>query len=97
MMNKLLTLLAATTLPVTCLAPELFAQSSEGEQVIAVLDMNTIEWENYDREACARMLGREGHISLEVHNNNFNHWLGKDRWWPGAVVRWRNIYIRELD
>ena len=64
---------------------------------IAVLDMNAITWENYDAEACAEMLGRKGHISLEVHNNNFNHWLGKDRWWPGAVVRWKNIYIRELD
>lgn len=64
---------------------------------IAVLDMNAIEWENYDAEACSEMLGRQGHISLEVHNNNFNHWLGKDRWWPGAVVRWRNIFVRELD
>ncbi|MBG86374.1 MAG: hypothetical protein CMO80_05670 [Verrucomicrobiales bacterium] len=64
---------------------------------IAVLDMNAIEWENYDKEACARMMGRKGHISLEVHDNNFNHWLGNDRWWPGAVVRWKNIFIRELD
>jgi 3-keto-disaccharide hydrolase len=64
---------------------------------IAVLEMNDLEWENYDKEACAKMLGRKGHISLEVHNNNFNHWLGKDRWWPGAVVRWKNIYIRELE
>lgn len=64
---------------------------------IAVLDMNELEWENYDKEACAKMLGREGHISLEVHNNNFNHWLGKDRWWPRAVVRWKNIFVRELD
>ena len=64
---------------------------------IAVLDMSTVEWENYDAEACAKLQGRKGHISLEVHNNNFNHWLGKDRWWPGAVVRWKNIFIRELD
>ena len=64
---------------------------------IAVLDLNAIEWENYDKEACARMMGGRGHISLEVHNNNFNHWLGKDRWWPGAVVRWKNIFIKELD
>jgi hypothetical protein len=64
---------------------------------ISVLDMNAIEWENYDPEACAKLMGGKGHISLEVHNNNFNHWLGKDRWWPGAVVRWKNIFIRELD
>ncbi len=63
---------------------------------IAVLDMNAIEWENYDAEACARLMGSKGHISLEVHNNNFNHWLGTDRWWPGAVVRWKNIFICEL-
>lgn len=64
---------------------------------IAVLDMNAIEWDNYDKEACAQMMGRKGHISLEVHNSNFNHWLGKSRWWPGAVVRWKNIFIKELD
>ncbi|MEM8669377.1 MAG: PVC-type heme-binding CxxCH protein [Planctomycetota bacterium] len=64
---------------------------------IAVLDMGSIEWENYDKEACAEMLGRRGHISLEVHDNNFRTGLGKDRWWPGAVVRWKNIFIRELE
>lgn len=64
---------------------------------IAVLDMQAIEWKNYDAEACAKLQGGKGHISLEVHDNNFNHWLGKDRWWPGAVVRWKNIYVRELD
>ncbi|MEO2019027.1 MAG: DUF1080 domain-containing protein [Fuerstiella sp.] len=64
---------------------------------IAVLDMNEVEWENYDAEACAKLQGRKGHISLEVHNNPPNNWLGKDRWWPGAVVRWKNIFIRELE
>ena len=64
---------------------------------IAVLDMKQVEWENYDAEACARLQGRKGHISLEVHDTPSNHWLGKDRWWPGAVVRWKNIYIRELN
>ncbi|MEM1227904.1 MAG: DUF1080 domain-containing protein [Planctomycetota bacterium] len=64
---------------------------------IAILDMNQIEWDNYDKEACAEMLGRKGHISLEVHNNNFRSGMGKDRWWPGAVVRWKNIFIRELE
>ena len=64
---------------------------------IAVLDMNDIQWSNYDKEACAKMLGRKGHIALEVHNNNFKTGMGKDRWWPNAVVRWKNIYIRELE
>ncbi|MEM7013756.1 MAG: DUF1080 domain-containing protein, partial [Verrucomicrobiota bacterium] len=63
---------------------------------IAELDLSEVEWENYDPEACASLLGPNGHISLEVHNSNFNHWLGKDRWWPGSVVRWRNIFIRDL-
>jgi len=64
---------------------------------IAVLDMNNVKWKNYDAEACAKLQGRKGHISLEVHNTPPNHWLGKDRWWPGAVVRWKNIFIRELE
>lgn len=64
---------------------------------IAVLDMNDIEWENYDKEACAKMLGRKGHISLEVHNSHANDPQGKGRWWPGAVVRWKNIFVRELE
>jgi 3-keto-disaccharide hydrolase len=64
---------------------------------IAMLDMSAVEWKNYDAEACAKLQGGKGHISLEVHNNNFTHGLGKDRWWPGAVVRWKNIYVRELE
>ena len=64
---------------------------------VAVLDMKQVEWANYDAEACAKLQGRKGHISLEVHDTPSNHWLGKDRWWPGAVVRWKNIFIRELD
>lgn len=64
---------------------------------IAVLDTANIEWDNYDAEACWEdMLGRKGHISLEVHNNGSNDWLGLSRWWPGAQVRWKNIYIKEL-
>ena len=63
---------------------------------IAVLDTANLEWENYDAEACWEMLGRKGHISLEVHNNGSNDWLGKSRWWPGAQVRWKNLYIKEL-
>ena len=64
---------------------------------ISVLDMSAIEWNNYDAEACAKLQGHKGHISLEVHNNNFKSGMGKDRWWPGAVVRWKNIFIRELN
>ncbi len=64
---------------------------------IAELNTANIKWKDYDAETCWEMLGRTGHISLEVHNNGRNDWLGKTRWWPGAQVRWKNIYIRELD
>ena len=63
---------------------------------ISVLNMGEIEWEDYDPEACAEMLGREGHISLEVHNSHSRDPFGMSRWWPGAVVRWKNIFVREL-
>ncbi len=63
---------------------------------IAELDLADIEWPNYDAEAVAEMLGRDGHISLEVHNNGRNDRQGQERWWPGAQVRWKNIYIKEL-
>lgn len=50
----------------------------------------------WDPNALLGLVGRAGHISLEVHNNAPNDWLGNDRWAPGAVCRWRNIRIREL-
>ena len=51
----------------------------------------------YDREAVARLLGRRGHIALEVHDNPDTLWMGVDRWLPGRVVRYRNIAILPLD
>ena len=63
---------------------------------IAEIDMADLEWENYDAEAIAEMTGGKGHISLEVHNNGRNDPQGQERWWPGAQVRWKNIYIKEL-
>jgi hypothetical protein len=56
------------------------------------LDTAKIRWPDYDREATAELLGREGHIALEVHDNDPG--MGDDRWAPGAVCRWKNIYIR---
>ncbi len=50
----------------------------------------------WDPTAVSGLLGRAGHISLEVHNNAPGDWLGNDRWAPGAVCRWRNIRAREL-
>jgi hypothetical protein len=49
----------------------------------------------YDREAVAGLLGRAGHIALEVHDNDPG--MGRDRWAPKAVVRWRNIRLELLD
>jgi hypothetical protein len=63
---------------------------------IAEMDAAKIEWPGYDKEAVRERLGRSGHLSLEVHNNGPNDKLGKDRWAPGAVCRWRNIFIRPL-
>jgi hypothetical protein len=60
---------------------------------ICELDSARIDHPDYDKNAVANMLGREGHISLEVHDNDSG--LGKGRWWPGAVCRWRNIYLKK--
>jgi hypothetical protein len=43
----------------------------------------------YRKEALAEMLGREGHIALQVHD-------GKGMWGIDDVVRWKNIRIKEL-
>ena len=42
----------------------------------------------------AERLGPRGHLALEVHNNDPR--VGNERWWPGAVCRWRNAFITEL-
>jgi len=63
---------------------------------ICEMDAATIQWPGFDPKAVASLLGPRGHISLEVHSNSPNDRLGKDRWAPGAVCRWRNIFIRPL-
>ena len=50
---------------------------------------------SYDREAVASLLGRAGHIALEVHDNDWGG-LGQERWGPEAVVRWRNMRLEPL-
>jgi hypothetical protein len=42
----------------------------------------------------AGLLGRAGHIALEVHDNDEG--MGEARWAPEAVVRWRNFRLRPL-
>jgi hypothetical protein len=63
---------------------------------IAELDTDKTALPNFDKKAVLERLGQRGRISLEVHSNGPNDRLGKDRWAPGAVCRWRHIYIKEL-
>jgi hypothetical protein len=58
------------------------------------VDAGAIDLPTYDREATFNLLGRAGHIALEVHHNDAR--MGPARWAPGAVSRWRDIAIREL-
>jgi hypothetical protein len=61
---------------------------------ISELDTAKIKLANFDPKAMLDRIGRAGHIALEVHDNDAR--MGKDRWGPGAVCRWRNISIRKL-
>ncbi|MBA4067646.1 MAG: DUF1080 domain-containing protein [Isosphaera sp.] len=47
----------------------------------------------YDPKAVLKRIGRKGHIAFEVHDNGK---LGRNRWAPDAVCRWRNITVTEL-
>lgn len=57
------------------------------------VDTGAISHPTYDREAVAALLGRRGHIALEVHNNDEP--MGADRWAAHAAVRWRNLRIEQ--
>lgn len=59
------------------------------------VDTGAIRFPHYDREAARELLGRGGHIALEVHDNEWPG-MGQARWAPGATVRWRDIDIEEL-
>lgn len=63
---------------------------------ICEVDTAKIGWPKFDPKEMLAQIGRRGHLSLEVHSNGPTDPLGKDRWAPGAVCRWRNIFIREL-
>jgi hypothetical protein len=58
------------------------------------VDTAVIHYPNYDPEAVRNLLGRAGHIALEIHNNDPR--MGEARWAPGAACRWRNISIKVL-
>jgi hypothetical protein len=63
---------------------------------VAELDTAKMKAPRWDPKAMLDQLGRAGHIALEVHSNGANDKLGKDRWAPGAVCRWRNINVKTL-
>jgi hypothetical protein len=58
------------------------------------IDTGKILWPNYNKEAVRKLLGRSGHIALEIHDNDPG--MGDGRWGPGKACRWRNITINEL-
>jgi hypothetical protein len=63
---------------------------------VAELDTAQMKAPKWHPEEALQKLGSKGHIALEVHSNGPNDKLGKDRWAPGAVCRWRNISIKTL-
>jgi hypothetical protein len=65
-----------------------------GVQVYQI-DTGEISHPDYDRDEVAALLGRAGRIALEVHDNDPG--MGRDRWAPDAVVRWRNLRLEPLD
>lgn len=58
------------------------------------LDTGAVVHPTYDRDAVAALLGRAGHIALEVHDNDPG--MGKDRWAPESVVRWRGLQLESM-
>ncbi len=63
---------------------------------IAELDTAKMKFPGWTPDNVEGLVGRAGHIALEVHSNGPTDWLGNDRWRPGAVCRWRNISIKTL-
>lgn len=63
---------------------------------VAELDTAKMVSPGWDPNKLDALVGRAGHIALEVHSNGAKDWLGNDRWEPGAMCRWRNIYIKTL-
>ena len=66
---------------------------------VCELDTSTMVWPGFDKDEVFNLLGREGHISLEVHDSSAqasgwrpSHW----RWGVGKVCRWKNIYVKKL-
>jgi hypothetical protein len=62
---------------------------------IASLNYANVRLPGFDPETAAKYLGRPGHIGLEVHNSPPGG-MGRNRWAPGALCRWRNLTIQPL-
>lgn len=60
---------------------------------IAELDYANVWMPGFNPERAQKYLGGPGHIGLEVHNSPPGG-MGRNRWAPGAVTRWRNITIQ---
>ena len=63
---------------------------------VAELDTAKMKASKWDPAKMVELVGRAGHIALEVHSNGPGDKLGKDRWAPGGVCRWRNIRVKTL-
>ena len=63
--------------------------------LVAEIDLSRLQADHYDPTAVRDVLGRRGHIALEVHDND--PMLGEQRWAPDARCRWRNVRIREFE
>jgi hypothetical protein len=79
---------------IRCVGTPPVATTWINEVKIAEFDASRFEAPGYDPKDVAAKLGREGHIAFEVHDNDPR--IGKERWWPGAVCRWRRIQITTL-
>ncbi len=62
---------------------------------IASLDYSKVWLPGFNPERALKYFGGPGHIGLEVHNSPPGG-MGRNRWAPGAVCRWRNITIQPL-
>ena len=62
---------------------------------IASLNYANVRLPGFDSDRANHYLGGPGHIGLEVHNSPASG-MGRNRWAPGAVCRWRNITIQPL-
>jgi hypothetical protein len=61
---------------------------------ISALDAATMRHPHYNPEKVAALLGREGHIAFEVHDNDPR--VGEARWGRDAACRWRKVRVRDL-